>query len=459
MLSLARGWQSIYNLDEKARNAQGFQGKQLSSDHIPSLGKATRIAVVGLGYVGLPLAVEFGKQYYTVGFDINHARIESLREGYDSTREVERKLLAAALRLSFSAQLEDLRTCNVFIVTVPTPIDSAKRPDLDPLIQASQALGQVLKRGDTVVYESTVYPGCTEEVCIPMLEKFSGLVFNVDFFVGYSPERINPGDKNHRVTNILKVTSGSTPAIADFVDELYSSIITAGTHKASCIKVAEAAKVIENTQRDLNIALVNDLAILFNKLGIDTLEVLEAAGTKWNFLPFRPGLVGGHCISVDPYYLTHKAQEVGHHSDVILAGRRTNDGMGPYIAGEVIRLMVCKGINPVKARVLVLGLAFKENCPDLRNTRVVDIVGALHGYHVQVDICDPWVDVIEAQREYAISMATSPMQGVYDAVIVAVGHDQFRSLGSQGIRAYGKSQSVVYDVKYVLPRGAVDGRL
>ena len=418
-----------------------------------------RIAVVGLGYVGLPLAVEFGKQYDTVGFDINTGRVDELRAGRDSTLEVEPELLASATRLSFSAQLEDIRGCNVFIVTVPTPIDAAKRPDLTPLVKASESLGKVLKRGDTVVYESTVYPGCTEEVCIPILEKVSGLVFNTDFFAGYSPERINPGDKQHRVTSILKVTSGSTPKVADFVDGLYASIITAGTHKASCIKVAEAAKVIENTQRDLNIALVNDLAILFNKLGIDTLEVLEAAGTKWNFLPFRPGLVGGHCISVDPYYLTHKAQEVGHHPDVILAGRRTNDGMGAYVAGEVIRLMVHKGINPVRARILVLGLAFKENCPDLRNTRVVDIVSALKTYSAQVDICDPWVDSGDAQHEYGLSTTAQPQQGVYDAVIVAVGHDQFRELGAEGIRAYGKPESILYDVKYVLPRDAVDGRL
>ena len=418
-----------------------------------------RIAVVGLGYVGLPLAVEFGKQYDTVGFDINTARVDELRSGHDSTLEVEPELLAEATRLRFSAQLDDIRACNVFIVTVPTPIDAAKRPDLTPLVKASESLGKVLKRGDTVVYESTVYPGCTEEVCIPILEKFSGLVFNTDFFAGYSPERINPGDKLHRVTSILKVTSGSTPKVADFVDGLYASIITAGTHKASCIKVAEAAKVIENTQRDLNIALVNDLAILFNKLGIDTLEVLEAAGTKWNFLPFRPGLVGGHCISVDPYYLTHKAQEVGHHPDVILAGRRTNDGMGAYVAGEVIRLMVHKGINPVRARILVLGLAFKENCPDLRNTRVVDIVGALKAYNAQVDICDPWVDAAEAQHEYGLTPIETPEQGAYDAVIVAVGHTEFAALGGPGIRAFGKPESIVYDVKYILPRDAVDGRL
>jgi UDP-N-acetyl-D-galactosamine dehydrogenase len=421
--------------------------------------ESTKLAIVGLGYVGLPLAVEFGKRYDTVGFDINAERIAALRAGHDSTLEVDATELAQATRLRFSAQLDDLRQCNVYIVTVPTPIDNAKRPDLTPLIKASETLSKVLKRGDIVIYESTVYPGCTEEVCVPILEKGSGLVFNQDFFAGYSPERINPGDKQHRVTSILKVTSGSTAETADFVDRLYSSVITAGTHRASSLKVAEAAKVIENTQRDLNIALINDLAILFNKLGIDTLEVLQAAGTKWNFLPFRPGLVGGHCISVDPYYLTHKAQEVGHHSDVILAGRRTNDGMGPYIASQVIRLMVCKGINPVRARILILGLAFKENCPDLRNTRVVDILQALRSYNADVDIHDPWVSAVEAEHEYAIKPVAAPQPGDYDAVIVAVGHRQFVDLGQAGIRAFGKPQSVVYDVKYVLPRDAVDGRL
>ncbi|WNL48307.1 Vi polysaccharide biosynthesis UDP-N-acetylglucosamine C-6 dehydrogenase TviB [Dyella sp. BiH032] len=418
-----------------------------------------KIAVIGLGYVGLPLAVEFGKKYDTVGFDIRSARVEELRAGKDATLEVEPEELAAATRLRYSDRLEDLRDRNVYIVTVPTPIDAAKRPDLTPLVRASEMLAQVLKRGDIVVYESTVYPGCTEEVCVPLLEKGSGLTFNQDFFAGYSPERINPGDKQHRVTTILKVTSGSTPEAASYVDALYSSIITAGTHRASSIKVAEAAKVIENTQRDLNIALVNDLAMLFNKLGIDTLEVLQAAGTKWNFLPFRPGLVGGHCISVDPYYLTHKAQEVGHHPDVILAGRRTNDGMGPYVAGEVVRLMVRKGINPVRAKVLVLGLAFKENCPDLRNTRVIDIVQALRGYNAEVDVHDPWVDAAEAAHEYGLEPIGAPDAGSYDAVIVAVGHREFAALGAEGIRALGKPASVVYDVKYVLPREAVDGRL
>jgi UDP-N-acetyl-D-galactosamine dehydrogenase len=419
----------------------------------------TKLAIVGLGYVGLPLAVEFGKRYQTVGFDINKKRIEQLRAGHDSTLEVDAEELADIPHLRFSAELDDIRDCNVYIVTVPTPIDLAKRPDLTPLVKASETLGKVLKPGDIVVYESTVYPGCTEEVCVPILERVSGLVYNRDFFAGYSPERINPGDKQHRVTTILKVTSGSTPETADFVDRLYGSVIVAGTHKASCLKVAEAAKVIENTQRDLNIALVNDLAILFNKLGIDTLDVLQAAGTKWNFLPFRPGLVGGHCIGVDPYYLTHKAQEVGHHPDVILAGRRTNDGMGPYIANEVIRLMVRKGINPVQARILILGLAFKENCPDLRNTRVVDIVHALHAYNAAVDIHDPWVSAAEAEHEYAITPVAEPASGGYDAVIVAVGHRQFVAMGAEGIRRFGKPSSIVYDVKYVLPRDAVDGRL
>jgi len=424
------------------------------------------IAIIGLGYVGLPLAVEFGKRYPTVGFDIRAARVEELQRGHDSTLEVEPDLLAQATQLRYSATRDDIKACNVFIVTVPTPIDAAKRPDLTPLIKASEAIGSVLKPGDTVIYESTVYPGCTEEVCVPILERVSGLRFEATanpgeqtFAIGYSPERINPGDKAHRVTTILKVTSGSSAETAHFVDALYASIITAGTHKAPSIKVAEAAKVIENTQRDLNIALVNDLAILFNKLGIDTLDVLEAAGTKWNFLPFRPGLVGGHCISVDPYYLTHKAQEVGHHPQVILAGRRTNDSMGPFVADQTIKLMLKKGINPVRARILILGLAFKENCPDLRNTRVVDIIDTLRSYNANVDIHDPWVDAAEAQHEYAIDLITAPQPASYDAVILAVGHDQFKQLGGQGVRALLKADGVVYDVKHVLPRDAVEGRL
>ena len=403
--------------------------------------------------------MEFGKRHPTVGFDIHAGRIAELRAGHDSTLEVEPELLAQATGLAYSDDPADLAGCNVYIVTVPTPIDSARRPDLGPLVKASDTIGKVLKPGDVVVYESTVYPGCTEDVCVPVLERVSGLVFNRDFFAGYSPERINPGDKAHRVTNILKVTSGSTPGVADFIDALYAGIIDAGTHKAASIKVAEAAKVIENTQRDLNIALVNDLAILFDKLGIDTLDVLEAAGTKWNFLPFRPGLVGGHCIGVDPYYLTHKAQEVGHHPDVILAGRRTNDAMGGYVAAQTVRLMIRKGLNPVGARVLVLGLAFKENCPDLRNTRVVDIVRTLREDGLQVDVHDPWVDAAEARHEYGIDPLATPPAGAYDAIIVAVGHRQFRELGAAGVRAFGKPGAVVYDVKYVLPREAVDGRL
>ena len=429
---------------------------------------ATRIAVVGLGYVGLPLAVEFGKQYDTVGFDINARRISELRAGHDGTREVEPADLAASQRLRYTADAADIAGCNVYIVTVPTPIDEARRPDLGPLTSASKAIAPLLRDGDIVIYESTVYPGCTEEVCVPLLEAGSGLACATAdatdgdggrFYAGYSPERINPGDKERRVTSILKVTSGSTPQAARFIDALYASIIPAGTHLAPSIKVAEAAKVIENTQRDLNIALVNDLSILFNKLGIDTPDVLEAAGTKWNFLPFRPGLVGGHCIGVDPYYLTHKAQQVGHHPDVILAGRRTNDGMGPHVAGQTVRLMIRKGINPVRARVLVLGLAFKENCPDLRNTRVIDIVHALQRDNVQVDIHDPWVDAEEARHEYGLDLLDQPDPGSYDAIILAVAHDEFRSLGAAGVRAFGKPESIVYDVKYVLPRESVDGRL
>jgi len=417
------------------------------------------IAVIGLGYVGLPLAVEFGKRFDTVGYDIRPERVEALREGQDQTREVTTEELAESPRLRFTTTLDDIRDCNTFIVTVPTPIDSAKRPDLTPLIKASGAIGRVLKRGDVVIYESTVYPGCTEEVCVPILEQVSGLAFNSDFHCGYSPERINPGDKTHRLPDILKVTSGSTTETADYVDGLYASIIMAGTHKASSMKVAEAAKVIENTQRDLNVALVNDLAVLFNKLGIDTLEVLEAAGTKWNFLPFRPGLVGGHCIGVDPYYLTHKAQEVGHHSNVILAGRRTNDDMGPYVADQVIKLMVRKGINPVRARILVLGLTFKENCPDIRNTRVVDIIETLAGYNAQVDVYDPWVSVDDALHEYGINLIAEPELGVYDAVVLAVAHREFAALGVAGIGRFTKSESVIYDVKHVLPKQAIDGRL
>jgi UDP-N-acetyl-D-galactosamine dehydrogenase len=418
-----------------------------------------RIGVIGLGYVGLPLAVAFGRKHPTLGFDINAPRVDALRRGEDATCEVGREELAAAAQLRLSAEAGDLRDCNVYIVTVPTPIDAAKRPDLRPLQSASESIGRVLKRGDVVVYESTVYPGCTEEVCVPILERASGLRFNEDFYAGYSPERINPGDREHKLSNILKVTSGSTPAVADFVDGLYASIIDAGTHKASSIRVAEAAKVIENTQRDVNIALINELALIFNRMGIDTLEVLQAAGTKWNFLPFRPGLVGGHCIGVDPYYLTHKAQELGYHPEVILAGRRINDGMGGFVAGQVLKLMAQRRIGIAGSRVLVLGLAFKENCPDLRNTRVVDIVSELRQFHAEVDVFDPWVDAAEARHEYGLELVDAPQAGSYDAVIVAVGHREFAALGAAGLRALGKPGAVLYDVKYVLPRADVDGRL
>ncbi len=417
-----------------------------------------RLAVIGLGYVGLPLAVEFGKRHPTLGFDIRAARVDELRGGHDATREVAPEDLAASPHLAYSADPALLADCNVYVITVPTPIDAAKRPDLGPLLRATEAVGRVLKRGDVVVYESTVYPGCTEEACVPVLERLSGLKYNADFGCGYSPERINPGDRQHRVTTIRKVTSGSTPEVAAFVDALYASIITAGTHRASSIRVAEAAKVIENTQRDVNIALVNELALIFNRLGIDTLEVLEAAGTKWNFLPFRPGLVGGHCISVDPYYLTHKAQEIGHHPDVILAGRRINDGMGEHVATQVLRLMARAGINPVGARVLVLGLAFKENCPDLRNTRVVDIIATLREYRAEVDVHDPWVDAAEAEQEYGLRPLAVPGAG-YDAVVLAVAHAEFAALGAAGVRALLRPGGIVYDVKGLLPRDAVDGRL
>ena len=419
----------------------------------------SRIAIVGLGYVGLPLAIEFGKRQDTVGFDISAARIDELVAGRDRTCEVEAAELAAATHLRFTSDVAQLAGRDVYIVTVPTPIDAFKRPDLRPLEAASHTVGQALKPGGVVVFESTVYPGCTEDVCVPILERESGLRFNVDFTCGYSPERINPGDRQHKLANILKVTSGSTPETAAFVDALYASIIPAGTHRASSIKVAEAAKVIENTQRDLNIALVNELALIFNRMGLDTLEVLEAAGTKWNFLPFRPGLVGGHCIGIDPYYLTHKAQELGYHPEVILAGRRINDGMGRYVADQLIRLMGRKGINPVGSRILVLGLAFKENCPDVRNTRVVDILAELRDYHAQVDVHDPWIDAAEAQHEYGITPIAAPAAGAYDAVILAVAHREYREMGVEGIRAYVKPGGVVYDVKSVLPRDAVDGRL
>jgi UDP-N-acetyl-D-galactosamine dehydrogenase len=417
------------------------------------------IGIIGLGYVGLPLAVEFGKKYSTVGFDVNDQRIKQLRSGLDTTLEVDGDELAMATKLAYSADLEALRQCNVYIVTVPTPIDEHKRPDLTPLRRASQTIAKVIAPGDLVIYESTVYPGATEEVCIPVIEKASGLKYNEDFWAGYSPERINPGDKEHRVTTIMKVTSGSTPEIADLVDNLYGSIITAGTYKASSIRVAEAAKVIENTQRDLNIALINELALIFEQLDIDTTDVLEAAGTKWNFLPFRPGLVGGHCIGVDPYYLTFKAQEIGYNPEVILAGRRINDEMGANIANRMVRLLAGKRINIVDAKVLVLGLAFKENCPDIRNTKVVDVISELETYSLSVDVYDPWIDAREAEHEYGITPITKPEPGVYDAVLLAVAHNQFVELGGDGVLALCKPNHVIFDVKNALPRSIVTSRL
>ena len=419
----------------------------------------TRIAIIGLGYVGLPLAVEFGKQYPTIGYDINQKRIAELRNGIDHTLEVEPETLASADKLLFCTKIEDLADCNVFIVTVPTPIDSHKRPDLGPLEKASSSVATVLHKNNIVIYESTVYPGATEEVCVPLLETGSGLRLNRDFFVGYSPERINPGDKQHRVTNILKVTSGSTPEAAEFIDGLYKSIIKAGTHKASSIRVAEAAKVIENTQRDLNIALINELSMIFNQLDIDTLEVLEAAGTKWNFLPFRPGLVGGHCIGVDPYYLTYKAQEIGYNPEIILAGRRINDKMGVYVTGRVIKMLTKKKIHVVDANILIMGLTFKENCPDVRNTRIIDMVREFRSLNANVDVHDPWVDPDEAYREYGIELVEDLPQGKYDAVIIAVAHEQFREMGIEKIRKLCKMEHVIFDIKYTLPRNLVDGRL
>ena len=418
-----------------------------------------KLAVVGLGYVGLPLAVEFGKKREVLGFDINVHRVAELQAGRDHTLEVSPEELAEASKLRFSADAESLVEANVYIVTVPTPIDEFKQPDLTPLVRASETLGKVLKRGDIVIYESTVYPGATEEVCVPVLERLSGLRFNHDFYAGYSPERINPGDKQHRVATIKKVTSGSTPEMADLIDALYATIITAGTHKASSIRVAEAAKVIENTQRDVNIALINELALIFNRLGIDTQAVLEAAGTKWNFLPFRPGLVGGHCIGVDPYYLTHKAQAIGYHPEVILAGRRLNDSMGGYVASQLVKAMVKRSIQAQGARVLIMGLTFKENCPDLRNTRVVDIVSELAEYDVAVDVYDPWVDAEEAKREYGLTPIATPVAGTYDGIVLAVSHQQFVEMGAQAIRALGKDKHVLYDLKYVLGAEESDLRL
>ena len=418
-----------------------------------------KIAIIGLGYVGLPLAVEFGKRYSTLGFDVNQTRISELNQGRDHTLEVSSEELAMSEQLTYTAEVADLLLANVYIVTVPTPINEHHQPDLTPLIKASETIGKVIKQGDIVIYESTVYPGATEEDCIPVIERVSGLKYNVDFFAGYSPERINPGDKEHRITTIKKVTSGSTPEVATFVDSLYGSIITAGTYKASSIRVAEAAKVIENTQRDLNIALINELAVIFNKLAIDTEEVLLAAATKWNFLPFRPGLVGGHCIGVDPYYLTHKAQAVGYHPEVILAGRRINDNMARYVVIELVKGMVKKRIHVAGAKVLVMGLTFKENCPDIRNTKVVDILAELKEYGVNADVFDPWVDASEAQHEYGITPIVSPETGSYDAVILAVGHQQFKDLGAAGVKALTKVDSVIYDLKYVFAANAVDMRL
>nr|WP_312175869.1 Vi polysaccharide biosynthesis UDP-N-acetylglucosamine C-6 dehydrogenase TviB [Moraxella sp. CTOTU46934] len=418
-----------------------------------------KIAIIGLGYVGLPLAVEFGKKIPVIGFDIHQKRIQELQNGQDHTLEVSPEELKQATHLSYSANLDDLSNCNFFIVTVPTPIDEFKQPDLTPLIKASTSIGKVLKKGDVVVYESTVYPGATEESCIPVLEQESGLKFNQDFFAGYSPERINPGDKLHRVTNILKITSGSTPEVADFVDQVYNLVIEAGTHKAASIKVAEAAKVIENTQRDVNIALINELAVIFNKLGIDTEAVLQAAGTKWNFLPFRPGLVGGHCIGVDPYYLTHKAQSIGYHPEIILAGRRLNDGMGAYVVTQLVKGMIKQKIQVEGAKVLVLGLSFKENCPDIRNTKIIDIVTELKEYQIDVDVYDPWVDVQEAEQEYGIRPVESVSENSYDAIILAVAHEQFKQMGAAQIRALGKPTHVLYDLKYVLDAKEADIRL
>ena len=418
-----------------------------------------KLAIIGLGYVGLPLAVEFGKKFETIGFDINEARVQELKRCEDSTLEVEPEELKQATLLSYTTNLNDIQGCNIYIVTVPTPIDKHKRPDLTPLIKSSESIGKILSKDDIVIYESTVYPGATEEVCVPILEQQSGLKFNQDFYCGYSPERINPGDKEHRVTTIMKVTSGSTPEIADKVDELYCSIITAGTHKASSIKVAEAAKVIENTQRDINIALINELALIFSKLNIDTEEVLKAAGSKWNFLPFRPGLVGGHCIGVDPYYLTHKAIEVGYHPEIILAGRRLNDSMGGYVAEQVTKLMNNKRIHVVDANVLIMGFTFKENCPDLRNTRVVDLITELENVNCNVDVYDPWIDKSEAKHEYGIEPVDAPTEGKYDAIILAVAHDEFKDMGGAALRKFAKANHVLYDIKYIFPAEEVDGRL
>lgn len=432
-------------------------------DHIKKLHDLShdhKIAIIGLGYVGLPLAVEFGKFRPVIGFDIDVLRVQDLGLGKDATLELSSDELKQASELTFSANPEDLRTCSIFIVTVPTPVDKANRPDLMPLVKASQLVGEYMPRGSLVIYESTVYPGATEEICVPALEKASKKIYNKDFFCGYSPERINPGDKERRLPNIKKITSGSTPDVAQIVDDLYAQIIVAGTHKAGSIAVAEAAKVIENTQRDLNIAFMNELSLIFHKIGIDTTQVLEAAGTKWNFLPFRPGLVGGHCIGVDPYYLTHKAQELGYHPEVILAGRRINDGMASNVADRVVKLMLGKSIPVLGSRVLVLGLSFKENCPDLRNTKIADLVACLKAYNTQVDVYDPWIDLEDARHEYGIeSLAEIPAPGQYAAVILAVGHRQFIAMGESGVKSFGYPNAVIFDVKSILPIDASDGRL
>ena len=418
-----------------------------------------KVGIIGLGYVGLPLAVEFGKQYETIGFDINQFRVKELLDGCDSTLEVTNDQLKNSKNLQFSTNIVDLENCNIFIVTVPTPIDSHKNPNLNPLIEASKTVGSILKKDDIVIYESTVYPGATEEVCVPILEQESGLEFNEDFYCGYSPERINPGDKEHSITTIMKITSGSTPEIANKVDELYKSIIKAGTHKAHSIKVAEAAKVIENTQRDINIALINELALIFNKLDIDTESVLEAAGTKWNFLPFRPGMVGGHCIGIDPYYLTHKAIEVGYHPEIILAGRKLNDSMSFYVVDQISRLMIKKELSIVNANVLIMGLAFKENCPDIRNSKVVDLVNEFSNYNCKVDVYDPWIDKNQAEQDYSIKPISKINKNYYDVIVIAVAHKQFQELTAKEIKSYGKENHVLFDIKYVLSAAESDGRL
>jgi len=421
--------------------------------------KETKIAIIGLGYVGLPLAVEFGKRFETTGFDINRPRIEELIAGNDSTLEISSDEMLASKNLKFTSDVNDIKSCNIFIITVPTPIDTNKKPDLTPLIKASETVGSILKTDDIVVYESTVFPGATEDVCVPILEQNSGLVFNKDFFCGYSPERINPGDKQRRVTLIKKVTSGSTEESAEIVDQLYQSIITAGTYKAGSIKIAEAAKVIENTQRDINIALINELAMIFNKLDIDTQAVLEAAGTKWNFLPFQPGLVGGHCIGIDPYYLTHKAIEVGYHPEMILAGRRLNDNMSSYVVDQVTKLMIKKRIHVVDANVLIMGLTFKENCPDIRNSKVIDLISEFEEFNCHVDVYDPWVEPKRADDEYNLSLIAKPIRGKYDAIVLAVAHDEFKELSLEEVKAYGKDDHVLYDIKFLFKNSEVDGRL